>query len=166
MIAKQSIIILSFCRSKRYASVVLGDFRVTFLREGEDAPFSIIFWLYTTSQNRRSKSSNSLVFHTSAGILLLLPALLFLIFLSTSLSSSRVNYPSLMFGCKLIVFVKRLLVTLGEFPSRFLKYSFHICIRSWLAAFSLPSSCSAFCSILLLSATLFGIVFLLSSFSF
>ena len=38
----------------------------------------------------------------------------------------------------LIIFVIGSSITLGDFPSRFLKWSFHMCIcSSWLAAFSL-----------------------------
>ena len=42
-----------------------------------------------------------------------------------------------MFSWLLMIFMISLSVTLGEFPSRFLKCSFHICICfSWLVAFS------------------------------
>ena len=39
MVKKQSIINLSRCRSKGYASVFFGDSKVIFLREGDDADF-------------------------------------------------------------------------------------------------------------------------------
>ena len=62
---------------------------------------------------------------------------LFLIFVCTMSSSSWVYCPSLMFSWSLIIFLIGLSVTIGEFPSRFLKCSFHICIRStWQAASS------------------------------
>ena len=83
-------------------------------------------------------SSKSLVFHTSGGILFSLAAFLFLSFLSTELSSSCVNSPSLMFNCLPIILVIGSCVTFGEFPSKFSKCCFHNCIRSCsLVAFSL-----------------------------
>ena len=57
---------------------------------------SIVFWLYTALQCQISKSSNSLVFHTSGGISSSPAAFLFFIFLCTESSSSCVNCPSLM----------------------------------------------------------------------
>ena len=39
MVEKQNIINFSSYRSKSYTYVVVGDFEVTFLREGEDAAF-------------------------------------------------------------------------------------------------------------------------------
>ena len=39
MTAKQNMFTFSCYRSKRYASEVLGDSKVTFLRDGEDAGF-------------------------------------------------------------------------------------------------------------------------------
>ena len=50
-------------------------------------------------------SSNCLVFHTSGGISSSPAAFLFWIFRSTELSSSRVNGPSLMSNCLLIILV-------------------------------------------------------------
>ena len=50
-------------------------------------------------------SSNFLVFHTSEGISSNPAAFLFSIFLSTESSSSRVNGPSLMSNCLLIILV-------------------------------------------------------------
>ena len=98
----------------------------------------IIFHLYTALQNRRSMSSNSPVFHSFGGISSKPEALLFLIFVRTTLSSSWLNCPSLTSGWWLIIFVIGFSVTLGEFLSRFFKHSFPVCIRSsWLAAFSL-----------------------------
>ena len=98
--------------------------------------FSILR-LYMALQNRSCKTSNSLVFHTSGDISLRLATFLLLIFVSTTLSSC-VNCPSLMSCWLSIIFVIGLSVTLGDFPSRFLKCSFHICTRSsWLAAFIL-----------------------------
>ena len=59
---------------------------------------SIVFWLYTVLQRQSCLSSNSLVYHTSAGISSSPAAFLFLIFLSTESSSSCVNCPSLIFN--------------------------------------------------------------------
>ena len=82
--------------------------------------------------------SNCLVFHTSGGISSSPAALLFLIFLSTELSSSWVNGPSLMSNCLLIILVIGSCVTFGGFPSRFWKCCFHSFIRfCWFVAFSL-----------------------------
>ena len=82
--------------------------------------------------------SNCLVFHTSGGISSSPAAFLFLIFLSIASSSSRVNGPSLMSNCLLIILVIGSCVTFGEFLSRFSKCCFHSFILScWLVAFSL-----------------------------
>ena len=98
---------------------------------------SIAFWLYTVLQYLSSIWSNSLVFHTSEGISSSPAAFLFLIFVSTMLSSSSANCPSLMFNGLLMIFMIGSSVTIGDFPSRFLKCSFHKCIHSsWVAAFS------------------------------
>ena len=98
---------------------------------------SIAFWLYKALQSRRSKSSNSLVFHTSGGISPNTAAFLFLIFLSTE-TSSYVNCPILMSNCLLIILVIGSCVTFGGFPSKFLKFCFHNCIHSsWQVDFSL-----------------------------
>ena len=75
-------------------------------------------------------SSNCLVFHTSGGISSTPVAFLFLIFLSTESSSSRVNGPSLMSNHLLIILVIGSCVTFGGFPSRFYKCCFHCFIRS------------------------------------
>ena len=77
-----------------------------------------------------------LVFHTSVDILSRPATFLLLIFLSPSLGFFLVNWSSMMYRWLLIIFVIGLSVTLGEFPSRFLKFSFHICISLWLEAFS------------------------------
>ena len=62
---------------------------------------------------------------------------LFLILLSAELSSSRVNGPSLMSNCLLIILVIGSCVTFGEFPGRFSKCCFHSFILScWFVAFS------------------------------
>ena len=97
--------------------------------------FFIVFWLCTVLQYRSCRTSNFLVFHTSGGISSRPAAFLFLIFVSTTSNSSWVNCPCLM-SSLLIIFVIVLSVTLGNFPSRFLKCSFHMCICSRLAAFS------------------------------
>ena len=138
MIEKQSIINLNCYEC--YASVVLGDFEVTFLRKEENAAFcSFLYyvWLYMALQNWSSNSSNFLVFHTSGGISSKASNFSAFNFVSVMLSSSWVNCPSLTSSWLSIIFVIVLSVTLGDFLSRFLKYSFHICIcSSWLAAFS------------------------------
>ena len=48
MLEKQSIISLSSCRSKIYASILLGDSDVTFLRERKDVAFclSLLYFVY------------------------------------------------------------------------------------------------------------------------
>ena len=82
--------------------------------------------------------SNFLVFNISRGISSRPSAFLFLIFLRTTSSSSCVNCPSLMSSWLLMIFVICSSVTLGDFPSRFLKCCFHRYIHSsWLAVFSL-----------------------------
>ena len=87
--------------------------------------------------------ANCLVFHTSVGISSNPAAFLFLIFLSSELSSSRVNGPSLMSNCVLIILVIGSCVTFGGFPSRFSKCCFHSFIRSCkLVAFSLSFGCA------------------------
>ena len=99
--------------------------------------FLFVFCLYTVLQNS-SKSSNFLVFHSSKRILSRPASFLFLIFFSTILSYSWVNYSSLMSTWLFIVFIIGLSETLGNFPNRFLKCNFRIYMSSsWLAAFSL-----------------------------
>ena len=83
-------------------------------------------------------SSNCLVFQTSGGILLSPAAFLFLILLSTESSSSRVDGPSLMSNCLLIILVIGSCVTFSGFPSRFWKCCFYSFVRScWFVTFSL-----------------------------
>ena len=83
-------------------------------------------------------SSNCLVFYTSGGISSSPAAFLFLIFLSTESSSSRVNGPSLMSNCLLIILMIGSCVTFGGFPSSFWKCCFHSFILScWFVAFNL-----------------------------
>ena len=125
--------------------VILREFwanpRLPFLWKGRIhllIHLSILFWLYTTLQCRSSISSNSLVFHTSAGISSSPAAFLFLIFLSTESSSPSVNCPSLMSNLLLIIFVIVSCVIFEDFPSKFSKCCFHRCIcSSWLVAFGL-----------------------------
>ena len=118
--------------------------RSSFLETRRMHPFihlSIGFWLLTTLQCRSSMSSNCLVFHTSGGISSSPAAFLFLIFLSTESSSLRVNGPSLMSNCLLIILMIVSCVTFGEFPSRFSKCCFHSFIIScWFVAFNLALS--------------------------
>ena len=69
----------------------LANPRSPILGKGRIHPFIhlfIGFWLYTALQCRSSMSSNCLVFHTFGGISSSPVAFLFLIFLSTELSSS------------------------------------------------------------------------------
>ena len=73
-------------------------------------------------------SSNFFVFHTSGDLSSKPVAFPFLTFVSTT--SSQVNCPSLTSSLLLIIYVIGLSVTLGNFPSRFLKCSFHKCICS------------------------------------
>ena len=83
-------------------------------------------------------SSNCLVFHTSGGISSSAAACLFLIFLSTESSYSRVSGPSLMSNCLLIILMIGSWVTSDRFPIRIWKCCFHCFIRScWSVAFSL-----------------------------
>ena len=83
-------------------------------------------------------SLNCLVFHTSGGISSSPAIFLFLIFLSTELSSSCVNDPSLISDCLQIILVIGSCITFRGFPSKFSKCCFHNCIHfSWLVAFSL-----------------------------
>ena len=139
IVEKQSIINPSNYRSKSYASLVLGDSEVTFLREGEDAAFcpSLYCILFIYSITKLKKSLNFLVFHTFGSILLRPAAFRLLSFISSTLSSSSVNCQSWMSSWLLIIFMIGLSMTLGEFPSRFWKCSIHIWIHfSWMAAFS------------------------------
>ena len=130
--------------------------------------YSIVFCLYTALQNQISKLSNFLVFRTSVDVLLRLAAFSLLIFIGTILSSSSVNCPSLISCWLLIILVRGLSVTLKEFPSRFLKFSFHICIHSsFLAAYHFALKVLFhLLSLHLLSAMIFVIVYLLPSFLF
>ena len=78
------IIYLSSNRRKSYASTFLGDSEVIVFREGGDAAFRPVFCLYPTLQNRKSKSSNFLVFHASRSISSRPVDFLLLIFISTT----------------------------------------------------------------------------------
>ena len=99
---------------------------------------SIVVWLYTTFPCRSSMSSNSLVFHTSRGILSSPVAFQFLIFLYTESNFSWINCSSLMSNCLLLFLWINSCVTFGGFPSKFLKFCFRSCIHSsFLVAFSL-----------------------------
>ena len=99
---------------------------------------SIGCWLYTALQCWSSMSLSYLVFHTSGGISSNPAAFLFLIFLSTELSSSCVNGPSLISNCLLIILVIGSCVTFGGFPNKFSKCCFHRSIHfCWLVSFSL-----------------------------
>ena len=84
-------------------------------------------------------SSNCLVFHTSGGISSSPAAFLFLIFLSTKSSSSRVNGPSLMSNWLLIILVISSCVTFGGFN------------LSWFIALNLASFYSLRLSFAMLS---------------
>ena len=91
--------------------------------------------------NRRSTSSNFLVFNTSGGIssrpaaFLLLVCLLF--FFSTASGSFFIIFASLMSNCPLIILAIDLSVIPEGFPSRFLKcflqsWSFFFSAGSWV----------------------------------
>ena len=112
--------------------------RSLFLEKGKMQPFvnlPIMFWLYTALQYWISMSLNFHVFHTSGGISSRPAAFLFLIFDSTTWSSSCVI--SLMSCWSLMISLIGSSVISFNFPRRFLKCSFHKCSCSWLAAFSL-----------------------------
>ena len=97
--------------------------------------FFIVFCLYKALHNR-SMSSNFLVFNTCGDISSGLQFFCFNSFSATS-SSSSINSLSLISSRLLMIFMIGFSVTLGEFPSRFLKCSFNFCILSfWLAAFN------------------------------
>ena len=83
-------------------------------------------------------SSNFLVFHNSGGISSSPAASLFSIFLITESNYSRINGPSLMSYCLLIILVIGSCLTFGGFPRRFSKCCFHSFILScWFVAFNL-----------------------------
>ena len=105
--------------------------RSSFLGKGRGgcSLLSISLWYFVNIQHCKIKSSNFL--KVFCGHLKLL------IFVSIMLSSSSVSCSSLMSSWLSIIFVIDLSVTLEENPSRFLKCSFHFCIRSsWLTACS------------------------------
>ena len=102
---------------------------------------SIVFWLYKALQCRKSMSSNSLIFHTSGGISSSPAAFLFLIFLSTELSSSYINCPSLMSYCLLII-----LVIVSCINSRNVVSIIVFVLVGWELSVEL-SQCSSFCSL-------------------
>ena len=86
-------------------------------------------------------------------------------FIHTMLCFSSINCLSRMSSWQLN-FVIGLSVTLGEFPSRFLKYSFHVCIRFSWQLLVLLSTSSSFGSVHLRSFMLFVIVYLQPDFLF
>ena len=74
----------------------------------------------------------------------------FFIFLSTGSSCSRVNGPSLMSNCLLIILVIGSCVTFGGFPSRFSQCSLYSFIRScWFVAFNLALASFIVCPAIL-----------------
>ena len=87
----------------------------------------LIFWLNTVWQYQSSMSSIFLVFNTS-GVISRPAAFQFLISDSIMSSSTCVNCPSLMYCGLLTIFVIGSSVNLRDFPSRFLKGSYHKCI--------------------------------------
>ena len=90
-------------------------------------------WLYTKKRQEADDTPHKLLrTQTSRGISSRSAAFLFLIFVSTTSSSSWVNCPSLMSTWLWMIFVIGSSVTLGDFSSRFLKCSFHICSLSLL----------------------------------
>ena len=95
----QSIVNLSCYWSNGYTMVIL---RSHFLGKERMQPFvhlSIVFWLCTALQYWSSLLSNFLGFHISSRP----AAFLFLIFESTTLSSSCINCPSLMSSWSLLI---------------------------------------------------------------
>ena len=87
-------------------------------------------------------SSNCRVFHTFVGISSSPAAFLFLIFLNTELSSSRVKSPSLMSNCLLIILVIGLCVTFSGFPSRFSKCCFQFYSFLLVCGFQFSFGCA------------------------
>ena len=129
----QSIINFSRYGSKGYTSVVLCNSEVTFLGEKEDAAFCLSFYCVLVIYGV-AVSEECLQIPWSSILL----GYFLLIFINTTPRSSWVNCYSLMSSWLSIIFEIGLTVTLGDFLSRFLKYSFHMYIRSsWLATFSL-----------------------------
>ena len=74
--------------------------------------------------------------HISGGLSSSHAAFLFLIFLSTEMSSLSVNSPSVMPNCLLIIIVVGSCVTFGVFPSRFWKYFHSFVYSCWFVAFN------------------------------
>ena len=113
---KESIINLGSYRSKSYASVVLIDCKATFLREeGGYNLFSISLLYFVYRQPciiEEGSYQISLYFTLLGGFRRDLQLFCFYLF-STSLSSSSVNCPSLMFSWLSIIFVRGLSMTLG-----------------------------------------------------
>ena len=108
--------------------------------------FEILQWLQAR-QNVEDASTRPILSATCVGtsqqfISSSPAAFLFLVFLSTESSSSRVNDPSLMFYCLPIILVIGLCVTFAGFPSRFSKCCFQF--YSFLLVYGLQFS---FCSL-------------------
>ena len=117
---------------------------------------------------RKQMSSNSFKDKvTDMYIYLSRPADFLLIFVITTLNSSWVNCPRLMSYWLFIIFVICLSVTFRDFPSKFLKCSFHIWIHSsWLADFSFSLEILFLLLTSLVWAILFVIAYLLLNFLF
>ena len=80
---EKHIINLGSYSSNSYASVVVSDSEVAFLGDKENAVLClfIVFCLYKALHNRRSTSSDKLVFHNSGHISVRLAAFLILVIL-------------------------------------------------------------------------------------
>ena len=106
-------------------------------------------------------------FQTLGGISSRSAAFLFLIFSQYCIKSPSVNSPCLTSSWPLMIFWIGLSVISGGFLSRFLKCSFHFRnLSSWKATFILLLMCSSLCSVHLLSAVLFVIVYLQLTYKF
>ena len=98
-------------------------------------PFSFVFCLLTALHDRRSKSLNFLVFHTSMRTLSRLAAFSLLNFYSTAPGCSSINSPILMICRQLIFFSLCLSVTSGGFLTRISMGSLHFwSLSSWAAS--------------------------------
>ena len=115
--------------------------------------FSIVFCSYSAFPNRRSMTSNFLIFHASKEISSGFAVFLVLIF-------SSINCPSLMSFLLLIIF-SWFMWDFRKVPARFLKCSFHLwSLSSWLADFSFSLEVFCFRRFHLLSPMLTVIVYL------
>ena len=126
---------------KRYALVLFSKSLVIFLGKREDAgfcPFSLLCSGYLQHCSIEGVGHQISLSSLLLVVIHRLAIFLFLIFVCTTWGSSWINCSSLMSSWLLIIFMIGLSVTLGDFPRRYVKCSFYMCICSfWLAAFSL-----------------------------